>query len=450
MGLAGAFLFYTGNLLWVESRRRKERKGGAVDQTRATRILSALTVGVPLGCVAGISVTLAAMDKKLRFVTVEQEDSLGGTVYHFPRRKLAMTAPMQLPIIGKFNRYEISKEELLEFWNGVIKQTGLKINFMERMDSLQKTGSGFIVKTPKAEYKTANVLLAIGRRGTPRKLGVPGEEQSKVVYRLIDAEQYRGQHVLVVGGGDSAAEAALAIAAEPGTTVTLSCRGDEIYTRPKEKNRQLLKQAVEHHFSRAGSTFFSGLEDQIHGAVKIAMVSQVTGCRQQHGHMAIVATSVHAAWEFAGMGEGVEFCHGQRVHVGTQTQRACRCAVLDDAHHARGAQPSMNRDTPRRQGLSNQIGGALFFKAQLGVGVNVSSNGRDFSRIGQDGFDDFRGIGRHRPADVEQTHQHGTQSFRGINDRNSRRRLASLRKAPRMTELIMRLSMSFTPRQAMQ
>ncbi len=194
---------------------------------------------------AGISASLAAKEAGLRFVTIEQEDGLGGTVYHFPRRKLAMTAPMHLPIIGEFNRYEISKEELLEFWNGVIKQTGLKINFMERMDSLQRTGNGFIVKTPKAEYKTANVLLAIGRRGTPRKLGVPGEEQSKVVYRLIDAEQYRGQHVLVVGGGDSAAEAALAIAAERGTTVTLSCRGDEIFTRPKEKNRQSLRQAVD-------------------------------------------------------------------------------------------------------------------------------------------------------------------------------------------------------------
>jgi thioredoxin reductase (NADPH) len=112
------------------------------------------------------------------------------------------------------------------------------------MDSLQKAGNGFVVKTPKAEYKTANVLLAIGRRGTPRKLGVPGEEQPKVVYRLIDAEQYRGQHVLVVGGGDSAAEAALAIATEQGTTVAISCRSDEIFTRPKDKNRQKLKQYV--------------------------------------------------------------------------------------------------------------------------------------------------------------------------------------------------------------
>jgi thioredoxin reductase/NAD-dependent dihydropyrimidine dehydrogenase PreA subunit len=194
---------------------------------------------------AGISGSLAAKEAGLRFVTIEQEDGLGGCVYHFPRRKGAMTAPMNLPIVGKFERREISKEELLEFWNGVVRKTGLKINFMERMEGITKSGNGFIVKTSKQSYKTRNVLLAIGRRGSPRKLGVPGEEQPKVVYRLIDAEQYRGQHVLVVGGGDSAAEAALAIAAERGTTVTLSCRGNEIFTRPKEKNRQLLKQAAE-------------------------------------------------------------------------------------------------------------------------------------------------------------------------------------------------------------
>jgi putative YpdA family bacillithiol system oxidoreductase len=194
---------------------------------------------------AGLSGSLAAKEAGLRFVTIEQETGLGGSIFHYPRRKLAMTAPMKLPIVGMFDKREISKEELLEFWNGVIKKTRLEIKFAERMETIVKENGLFTVKTSKGNYKTKNVLLAIGRRGTPRKLGVPGEAQTKVVYSLVDAAQYQGQHVLVVGGGDSAAEAALSIAAERGTTVTVSCRGDEIFTRPKEKNRQQLKQAVE-------------------------------------------------------------------------------------------------------------------------------------------------------------------------------------------------------------
>ena len=213
----------------IETIRKNKSKGGELD-----------VVIVGAGP-AGISASLAAKEAGLRFMTVEQEDSLGGSIYHYPRRKVAMTAPMTLPIVGKFNKYEISKEELLTFWNSITRDNGIKINFSERMDAIAKTGSGFLVKTSKNSYKTKNVLLAIGRRGTPRKLGVAGEEQEKVVYRLIDAEQYRGLHVLVIGGGDSAAEAALAVAAEQGTTVTVSCRGEEIYTRPKEKNRQQLK-----------------------------------------------------------------------------------------------------------------------------------------------------------------------------------------------------------------
>jgi thioredoxin reductase len=194
---------------------------------------------------AGLSGSLAAKEAGLRFVTIEQEAGLGGSVFHYPRRKLAMTAPMKLPIVGMFNKREISKEELLEFWKGAIRKARLEINFAERMETITKAGGGFAVKTSKTSYKAKNVLLAIGRRGTPRKLGVPGEAQSKVVYSLVDAAQYQGQHVLVVGGGDSAAEAALAIAAERGTTVTVSCRGDDIFTRPKDMNRQRLKQEVE-------------------------------------------------------------------------------------------------------------------------------------------------------------------------------------------------------------
>jgi thioredoxin reductase len=189
---------------------------------------------------AGLAATLGAIEGNLRYVALEQESSLGGTVYQYPRHKIAMTAPVKLPIIGKVKMHEISKEDLLAFWNGVVKKTGMRINFRERMENITRTGKGFIVKTTRQSYETRAVLLSIGRRGTPRKLGVPGEELPKVVYSLIDPEQYRNMHVLVVGGGDSAIEAACSIAEEPGTTVTLSYRSDA-FGRCKPKNRDRLQ-----------------------------------------------------------------------------------------------------------------------------------------------------------------------------------------------------------------
>ncbi|TDJ72161.1 MAG: 4Fe-4S dicluster domain-containing protein [Proteobacteria bacterium] len=185
---------------------------------------------------AGFSASLAAKQHKLRFVTIEQ-DTLGGTVAHYPRGKIVMTEPATLPIIGKVQMRETSKEALLAFWQGVEKKTGVKINYRERMEDISKNGKGFVVKTIRKTYETSVVLLTIGRRGTPRKLGVQGEDLAKVVYRLIDPEQYRNQHVLVVGGGDAALEAATSIADEPGTTVTLSYRSDA-FSRAKEKNRK--------------------------------------------------------------------------------------------------------------------------------------------------------------------------------------------------------------------
>ncbi|NCF24614.1 MAG: NAD(P)-binding domain-containing protein [Gammaproteobacteria bacterium] len=191
---------------------------------------------------AGIAASLGAMEARLRFCTVEQ-DSLGGTVAHFPRGKLVMTRPAILPIVGRMKFTETSKERLLEYWQGVERQTGLNINYKERVTGIARRpdGRSFEVKTTKKIYVTRAVLLTIGRRGTPRQLGVPGEKSSKVVYRLIDAEQYRGKHILVVGGGDSALEAAYSIADQPGTTVSLSYRSPA-FTRAKPKNRDKVAQ----------------------------------------------------------------------------------------------------------------------------------------------------------------------------------------------------------------
>lgn len=193
---------------------------------------------------AGLAATLGAMEKKLRSVTLEQEDSLGGTVYHYPRNKLVMTQPVILPIVGKAKLGEITKEDLLAFWQGIVERVGMKLNFRERVERVTAVEGGYMVKSERSEYFTRNVLLAIGRRGTPRKLGVPGEESAKVVYRLIDPEQYSGKKVLVVGGGDSAIEAAVATAEQPGTKVVLSYRGDA-FGRVKQKNRDRLA-AAEH------------------------------------------------------------------------------------------------------------------------------------------------------------------------------------------------------------
>ena len=190
---------------------------------------------------AGFSASLGAMKHKLRFVTLEQE-TLGGTVSHYPRGKVVMTQPAELPLVGKVRFRETTKEELMAFWEKIVVDTGLKVNCSESMSSITSDEDGYLVTTSKASYKTKNVLLAIGRRGTPRKLDIPGEELPKVVYRLIDPEQYRNQKVLVVGGGDSALEAATSIADEPGTHVTISYRSDA-FSRAKEKNRQKITAA---------------------------------------------------------------------------------------------------------------------------------------------------------------------------------------------------------------
>jgi len=195
---------------------------------------------------AGFSASLTALSKKLRCVTLEQE-SLGGAIFQYPRGKLVMTAPAMLPLVGQVNFKQTSKENLLDFFRSAEQKTGLRVNYNERVDEIiNLKDQGFVIRTPKGEYQTRNVLLAIGRRGTPRKLGVPGEELSKVVYRLIDPEQYAHQSVLVVGGGDSAIEAATSIAEIDGARVTLSYRG-AVFDRAKPKNRQRLDEAVKAH-----------------------------------------------------------------------------------------------------------------------------------------------------------------------------------------------------------
>ena len=190
---------------------------------------------------AGISAGLSSMEHKLRYKLIEQEPALGGAVFHYPRNKITMTAPVKLALVGSIRLAEVQKEKLLELWQSIVNKTGLRISFSNCMERIEPVHGGFVVTTSRGSYRTRCVLLAMGRRGSPRKLGVPGEETAKVVYRLIDAEQYDGQAVLVVGGGDSALEAAIAVAERPETRVTLSYRR-EAFSRVKQKNRLRVEQ----------------------------------------------------------------------------------------------------------------------------------------------------------------------------------------------------------------
>lgn len=193
---------------------------------------------------AGLSASLAAMGRKLRYVTLEQGGP-GESLLHYPRRKIVLSAPANLPVYGEVALAGMDKDTLQALWRDVVRDTGVKINYQERVETITRSGNGFSVRTVQGEYQTQAVLLACGRGGTPNTLGIPGETLGKVVYRLAGPERYRGRRVLVVGGGDNAVEAAIAIALERSTQVTLSYRGEAFFRCAGDNRRQLeeLEQA---------------------------------------------------------------------------------------------------------------------------------------------------------------------------------------------------------------
>jgi thioredoxin reductase/NAD-dependent dihydropyrimidine dehydrogenase PreA subunit len=191
---------------------------------------------------AGLGATLQAAAKKLHYLTLEQED-IGGTILKYPRRKLVMTAPVHLPGYGKIYFRDVLKEDLLQEWRKIIAKTGIKIHTHRRVEKIIPQENAIVVVAAGQRFTARNVILALGRRGTPRKLGVPGEQLAKVIYHLDDPQQFAGRQCLVVGGGDSAIECALMLA-EAGAEVALSYRQNSI-TRAKARNRQLLQDAVQ-------------------------------------------------------------------------------------------------------------------------------------------------------------------------------------------------------------
>ena len=192
---------------------------------------------------AGISASLRAIEKKLRYLTLD-EGELGGTVAKYPRQKLVMTSPVDFPMYGKFKKTELSKEDLLKFWNQVLQRVDFKFGKNEKVEDIRSSEDKiFTVHTAKNQYRARHVVLALGKSGSPRKLGVKGETLPKVMYRLIEADHYVNKKILIIGGGDSAVEAAMGLASQVGNTVTLSYRQGS-FSRIKERNSQRLEDFV--------------------------------------------------------------------------------------------------------------------------------------------------------------------------------------------------------------
>ncbi len=192
---------------------------------------------------AGISASLRAIENKLNYITIER-DEIGGTVAKYPRQKLVMTSPVEFPMYGKFKKTELSKENLLAFWDMILNRADFNVCTSSKVEDIKKGEDGiFTITTATNSYRAHAVVLALGRAGEPRKLGVKGEELPKVMYRLIEADHYVNKNILVVGGGDSAIEAAMGLANQSGNKVTLSYR-QERFSRIKERNTKRIEDCI--------------------------------------------------------------------------------------------------------------------------------------------------------------------------------------------------------------
>jgi len=211
---------------------RRRGRGGALD---------ALIVGAGP---AGISATLSMLEAGLNVLLVDQE-TFGGTIMHYPRAKVVMTGDLPLPLVGTVKRNTMSREALVELWRDIQRRFNVPFKSHQLVQGVEATADGmWRVKTETDEFCAANVVLALGTRGSPRRLGVPGEELGKVHYRLLEPKEFAGKHVLVVGGGNSAVESALSLHDFGGcASVGISYRREQFF-RCRSDNRKRIDTAI--------------------------------------------------------------------------------------------------------------------------------------------------------------------------------------------------------------
>jgi len=274
---------------------------------------------------AGISASLRAIENKLNYITLER-DEVGGTVAKYPRQKLVMTSPVEFPMYGKFKKMQLSKENLLAFWDMVLNRADFNVSTGEKVEDIQKGEDGiFNVITGTNQHRTRAVILALGRAGEPRKLGVKGEELPKVMYRLIEADHYINKKILIIGGGDSAVEAAMGLANQKGNQVTLSYRSAQ-FSRIKERNAKRIEECAK---SGKVKVLFNSAPVEFKSE---SVILDVAGKQQEIPNDFV--------WIFAGGTPPIAFLKKIGVGVGSQdvTLAASKAAKQADADRKQLAQ----------------------------------------------------------------------------------------------------------------
>ena len=224
----------------LESLRREDGESPNAGRLSPDRLLDVIIVG---GGPAGLSAGLEAHRSGLHYLVLEQ-GSLADSIRKYPRHKILFAEPLKIPLYGDLWVADASKENLLQVWETIVANTGLRIIAGARVENIARETDAFRVQAGESVFLARRIVLAMGRRGTPRRLGVPGEDLSKVFYNIAEMESFKGRRVLVVGGGDSAIESVLGLVNQPGTRVALSYRG-ETFNRLKERNRMRLETAIQ-------------------------------------------------------------------------------------------------------------------------------------------------------------------------------------------------------------
>jgi thioredoxin reductase/NAD-dependent dihydropyrimidine dehydrogenase PreA subunit len=215
-------------------------KSGVRANSKGNGQVDVLIIGSGPG---GLSAALSCVQRGYSYAVIEKDELVAATIARWPKGKDCMAEPYDVRGLGLLPVFDCKKDELIAAWRTILDKHRVHVSMRETVEDVQRDTRGwFNVKTNKQVYSAQRVVLAIGTRGKPRKLGVTGEHLPKVTALLTDPADHRGQRVLVVGGGDSAVEAAVALS-ETAQRVVLSYRGKAL-SRCKAKNRQKLDEVV--------------------------------------------------------------------------------------------------------------------------------------------------------------------------------------------------------------